>query len=81
MGLPAWRSIEDHHIVKTFNFIDFKTALAFVNKVATLAENEGHHPDIFLSWGKVEIKIYTHSINGLSENDFILAELIEGITE
>ncbi len=77
MGLPGWRDVDEHHIVKVFNFIDFKTALAFVNKVGDIAEAEGHHPDIFLTWGKVEIKLYTHSINGLSENDFIMAELIE----
>ena len=80
MGLPGWRTVEDHHINKVFNFVDFKTALAFVNEVGRVAEEEGHHPDIELGWGRVEIKLYTHSVNGLTENDFILAELIQDLS-
>jgi 4a-hydroxytetrahydrobiopterin dehydratase len=62
-----------------FDFPDFKTALDFVNKVGAIAEEQGHHPDIGLSWGGVEIVIYTHKINGLTESDFILAAKIDQI--
>ncbi len=79
MGLPGWRDVDGHHIAKLFNFKDFKSALAFTNEIGKIAEEENHHPEIFLSWGRVEVKIYTHSVNGLTENDFIMAELIEAI--
>lgn len=58
---------------KEYRFPDFKSALAFVNRVGELAEREGHHPDIELGWGRVKLTLWTHSIGGLSENDFILA--------
>ena len=74
--LPDWEVIEEHHIKKVFKFSDFKSALAFTNKIGELAEAEGHHPDIYLSWGKVEVTLWTHAIGGLSENDFILAAKI-----
>ena len=75
--IQGWSVIEEHHIVKTFTFRDFISALDFVNRVGRIAEGEGHHPDIYLTWGKVEIKIFTHAIKGLSENDFILAAKID----
>jgi 4a-hydroxytetrahydrobiopterin dehydratase len=58
---------------KQYRFPDFRQALAFVNRVGELAEQEGHHPDIELGWGRVKLTLWTHSIGGLSENDFILA--------
>lgn len=72
----VWQVIDSHHLKKEFKFSDFQSALDFVNKVGEIAEKENHHPDIYLSWGKVEITIWTHTINGLSENDFILAAKI-----
>ena len=69
----GWTLTGEHHIEKTYLFKNFKESLAFVNKIGTLAEKEGHHPDILLSYGKVEVKLYTHKIDGLSENDFIFA--------
>ena len=72
-----WKVVDDHHIEKTYKFKDFKQALDFTNKVGELAEAEGHHPDIHLSWGKVITEIWTHKINGLHENDFILAAKID----
>jgi 4a-hydroxytetrahydrobiopterin dehydratase len=75
--LPDWRVIEEHHITKTFVFPDFKTALDFVNRVGAVAETEGHHPDVALAWGRVDVKTYTHKINGLTESDFILAAKID----
>jgi 4a-hydroxytetrahydrobiopterin dehydratase len=75
--LPDWKVIDGHHITKVFKFPDFRQALAFVNKVGAVAEEQGHHPDILLSWGKAEITTWTHSINGLTESDFILAAKID----
>lgn len=71
--VPGWELAEDaKSISREYVFKDFKEALDFTNKVGALAEEEGHHPDIALSWGKVGITLSTHSVNGLSENDFIL---------
>ena len=75
--VAAWEAVEEHHLVKSFRFKDFKTALDFVNRVGELSEREWHHPDLALAWGKVDIKIYTHKIDGLSDNDFILAAKID----
>ncbi len=69
--VDGWNVIEGHHITKTFTFPDFRGALTFVNRVGELAEEQGHHPDIFLAWGKVETTIWTHKINGLTESDCI----------
>lgn len=69
----GWRVVNDHHLEKEIAFKDFKEALAFVNKVGALAEKEGHHPDLLLSYGKVKIQLWTHKIEGLTESDFILA--------
>jgi 4a-hydroxytetrahydrobiopterin dehydratase len=77
--VPGWQVIDEHHLSKAYKFPDFVTALAFVNRVGEVAEQEGHHPDIYLSWGKVEIRIWTHKINGLTESDFILAAKIDRV--
>lgn len=69
----GWQIIDDHHLKKEYLFKNFSEALAFTNKLGEIAEQEGHHPDILLSYGKVEIQLWTHKINGLSESDFILA--------
>lgn len=66
-------------IEKSWKFADFAQALAFVNKVGAVAEEENHHPEIEFTWGKVEIELSTHSIGGLSENDFILAAKIDAL--
>ena len=79
-SLPAqWSVVEERRLLKTFKFKDFKSALAFTNAVGQVAETEGHHPVIELTWGRVMITIWTHKINGLSENDFILAAKIEAV--
>ena len=72
-----WKVINEHHIVRAFTFPDFKQALAFVNRVGSLAEEQGHHPDILLSWGKAEVTLWTHKIDGLTESDFIMAAKID----
>jgi 4a-hydroxytetrahydrobiopterin dehydratase len=69
----GWQVVEEHHLEKTYRFKDFAEALAFTNRVGEIAEREGHHPDIYLSWGKVGLKIWTHKIDGLTESDFVLA--------
>lgn len=71
----GWMLVRDgtHRIRRMFKFKDFKEAMAFVNKVADLAESEGHHPDITIVYNKVNLDLFTHSVGGLSENDFILA--------
>lgn len=68
-----WKIINEHHLEKEYSFHNFKEALAFTNRIGEIAEQEGHHPDLFLSYGKVKIQLWTHKIGGLSENDFILA--------
>jgi 4a-hydroxytetrahydrobiopterin dehydratase len=73
----GWEAREGKMIVKTFSFSDFKQTMAFVNKVADLAEEEGHHPDMRVSWGRAVIELSTHAVKGLSENDFILAAKID----
>ena len=75
--VPDWKVIDEHHITKNFLFPDFKTALDFVNRVGAVAEAEGHHPDIVLAWGRVDVKTYTHKIDGLTESDFILAAKVD----
>jgi 4a-hydroxytetrahydrobiopterin dehydratase len=75
--LPNWEVVNEHHITREFKFPDFKQALDFVNRVGTIAEEQGHHPDIFLAWGKAVITIWTHKVDGLTESDFILAAKID----
>jgi 4a-hydroxytetrahydrobiopterin dehydratase len=75
----GWRVIEDHHLEKDFTFSDFAQALSFTNAVGAIAEREGHHPDIYLAWGKVRITIWTHKIDGLTRSDFILAAKIDKV--
>jgi 4a-hydroxytetrahydrobiopterin dehydratase len=75
--VPGWKAIDEHHLKRAYTFPDFKSALHFVDRVGELAEQQGHHPDIFLAWGKVEITTWTHKIDGLTEGDFILAAKIE----
>lgn len=74
-----WKVIENHHIHRDFTFENFIEALNFTNKIGEIAEKEGHHPDIYLAWGKVGVTIWTHKINGLTESDFILAAKIDHI--
>ena len=75
--LQGWEVVEGHHLRKLVRFPDFATALALVNQVGDVAEAEDHHPDIYLAWGKVEITLWTHKINGLTESDFVLAAKID----
>ena len=75
--VPQWTISNEHHLVRAYRFSDFKHALDFVNRVGALAEEQGHHPDILLAWGKAEITLWTHKIDGLTESDFIMAAKID----
>ena len=75
--VPQWSVVDGHHLTRAFKFPDFIQALAFVNRVGAVAEEQGHHPDILLTWGKADITMWTHKINGLTESDFILAAKID----
>lgn len=77
--ITEWDIIDDKKLKKVFKFKDFVEAMKFVNKVADIAESEGHHPDIYIFYNKVTIELWTHAIGGLSENDFIVARKIEEI--
>ena len=81
--VDGWSVIEDsldgYHLTKDFKFENFLKSQDFVNKVGEIAEEEGHHPDIWFGWGYAKIKIFTHAINGLAESDFILAAKIDKI--
>jgi 4a-hydroxytetrahydrobiopterin dehydratase len=76
--IQGWKW-KENKIRKVYRFKDFKESMKFVNKVADLAEEEGHHPDISISWNKVKLTLTTYAIGGLSENDFILASKIDRI--
>ena len=79
--LPDWDIVDGHHLDRTYKFKNFRDALDFTNKVGELAEEQGHHPDIYLSWGKVGIRLWTHKIDGLTESDFVMAAKIERLNE
>jgi 4a-hydroxytetrahydrobiopterin dehydratase len=68
-----WKVIDEHHLEKSYKFKNFKQALDYTNRVGAVAEEEGHHPDIYLSWGKVKLQVWTHKIDGLTESDFFFA--------
>lgn len=72
-----WQVIDDHHLVREFRFKNFRQALDFTNRVGELAEEQGHHPDIFLGWGRVRVTVWTHKIDGLTESDFIFAAKVD----
>jgi 4a-hydroxytetrahydrobiopterin dehydratase len=75
--VPQWQAVNEHHVTRKFTFPDFKKALDFVNRVGELAEQQGHHPDILLTWGRAEVTLWTHKIDGLTESDFIMAAKID----
>jgi 4a-hydroxytetrahydrobiopterin dehydratase len=78
VAVPGWKLIEGERlkITRPFKFKNFAQSIAFVNKVAAIAEGEGHHPDINISWNRVRLDLTTHAIGGLSTNDFIMAAKI-----
>ena len=74
---PAWRLVADHELRREFPFPDFKSAVAFANRIAELADVEGHHPVLTIQWGLLVCELWTHAVDGLSENDFIMAAKID----
>jgi 4a-hydroxytetrahydrobiopterin dehydratase len=74
-----WKIVANKKLFREFSFVNYRHTIDFVNKVAEIAEGEGHHPDLHVHYGKVEVELYTHAIEGLSENDFILAAKIDKI--
>ncbi|MBN2151377.1 MAG: 4a-hydroxytetrahydrobiopterin dehydratase [Candidatus Lokiarchaeota archaeon] len=79
--VKGWQLLREgtHKIQKEFKFKDFKGSMGFVNKVAAIAEEEGHHPDIYIYYNKVVLELYTHAVRGLFENDFIIAAKVDAI--
>jgi len=75
----GWKIVDGKQLEKDYAFKNFRDALAFTNRVGELAEQENHHPDIFLAWGKVKLNLWTHSVGGLSPNDFILAAKADAV--
>ena len=75
--VPEWEVVKEHHITRSYEFPDFRRALDYVNRLGAIAEEQGHHPDILLAWGKVGVTLWTHKIDGLTESDFILAAKAE----
>ncbi|HYV24732.1 MAG TPA: 4a-hydroxytetrahydrobiopterin dehydratase [Pyrinomonadaceae bacterium] len=75
--VPDWQVVNEHHLQRAYSFKDFREALDFVNRIGELAEEQGHHPDICFGWGKADITIWTHKIDGLTESDFVLAAKID----
>jgi 4a-hydroxytetrahydrobiopterin dehydratase len=76
---PSWKVVDNHHIVREYSFVNYKHTMDFVNEIAALAEAEGHHPVLHVFYAKLIIELWTHAINGLSENDFILAAKIDAL--
>ena len=73
LGPNGWQVVDGQRLEKEYKFPDFAQALAFTDRVGAIAEEQGHHPDIHLSWGKVQLVIWTHAVGGLTESDFVLA--------
>ncbi len=76
---PTWEVVENHHLSRLYRFKDFKEALALVVRVGEMAEEQAHHPDLYLAWGRVRVEIWTHKIDGLTESDFVFAAKCDGI--
>ena len=78
--IPSW-TLKNGHLHKKFKFKNFIEAMKFINSVANITEQEGHHPDFSVHYDKVDVELWTHAINGLSENDFIVAAKIDRISQ
>ena len=74
---PEWKVVGNHHLERTLHFSDFAGALGFAGRIGEIAEREGHHPDLHISYGRLGVQVWTHKINGLTLSDFILAAKID----
>lgn len=77
--LDSWTVIDDHHLHRRFVVRDFRRGLDLVNLIATMADEQDHHPDLGLAWGRVDVTIWTHTIDGLAEGDFVFAAKCDAI--
>lgn len=77
--VPEWDVVDNHHLARDFKFRSFAEAFAFVSEVARIAEEEQHHPELSFGWGHAEVRIWTHAIDGLHENDFVIAAKIDAL--
>ena len=77
--VPEWEVVEKHHLRRRFRFKNFRESLSFVTRVGELAEEQGHHPDIGFGWGYADISVWTHTINGLTESDFIFVAKVDAL--
>lgn len=75
--IPDWEVVEDHHLRRAFKFKNFREALDFINRVGELAEEQGHHPELHFGWGHVELEVWTHKIDGLTQSDFVFAAKVD----
>jgi 4a-hydroxytetrahydrobiopterin dehydratase len=75
----GWKVLGEHHLEREYAFKDFRQALEFTNRVGALAEAQGHHPDIYLAWGKVKLTLWTHKVDGLTESDFVFAAKVDAL--
>ncbi len=77
--LDGWTVEQEYHLARSYKLSDFAEALAFVNRIGGIAEQQNHHPDIYLAWGKVRVEVWTHKIKGLTESDFIFAAKVDAM--
>jgi 4a-hydroxytetrahydrobiopterin dehydratase len=75
--IDGWRVVDGHHLRKEWEFGDFAAALAFANRCGAVAEEVGHHPDLLVRWGLVRAEVFTHSVDALTEDDFVLAAKLD----
>lgn len=75
--LQGWEISDGHHLRKIYSFSDFASALAWTNEIGEIAEEQGHHPDLELGWGYVNVSVWTHKIDGLTESDFVFAAKLD----
>lgn len=78
--LPTWEVVNHHHLHRVFATKNFAESLVLANRIGALAEQEGHHPDLLVAWGKLGVDIWTHKIDGLNQSDFILAAKIDALS-
>ncbi len=78
--ITDWRVVHDHHLARRFATRNFADALALVNRIGAVADAEGHHPEIHMGWGHVDVEFWTHKIDGLTESDFIMAAKVDRVT-
>jgi 4a-hydroxytetrahydrobiopterin dehydratase len=78
-AVPGWQVVQHHHLEREYRFADFAQALAAANRIGKLADEQGHHPDLHVAWGRLGVRIWTHKVDGLTESDFILAAKIDRV--